>query len=108
MALETPFWLHGSFRVSWFPNRSSHLTRLRAFCLARYAHLPTKLNSEYKAEQDAMRHEKFEANINPTPDGFQNFSNRSADTTCHDVSADLSVGFQLLVEVELYLPQSFM
>ena len=54
-----------------------------------------------------MRPEKFESNINPTSDGFDNFYDRSAETTCHDVSADLSVGFQLLLEVELYWPQSF-
>ena len=72
----------------------------------RGAHLPTRLKSEYSAKQDAIRHEKFEANINPTSDEFENYSDRSADTTCHDVSADLSVGFQLLLEVELYLPQS--
>ena len=47
-----------------------------------------------------MRHEKFEAKFKPTPDGFENYSDRSADTACYDVSADLSVGFQLLREVD--------
>ena len=62
----------------------------------------------YKTAQkaDAMGHEKFEANINPTSDGFENFYDSLADTARHDISAKLSVGFQLLLEVELYLHQS--
>ena len=53
-----------------------------------------------------MGHEKFEANINPTSDGFENFYDSLPDTTCRPISGKLSVGFQLLLEVELYLPQS--
>ena len=84
--------------------------RLSAFCYARCAHLHTKLNISSKKETaqkaDAMGHEKFDANINPTSDGFENFYDSLVDTARHDVSAKLSVGFQLLVEVELYLHQS--
>ena len=53
-----------------------------------------------------MGHEKFEANINPTSDGFENFYNSLQHTARHDVCCKLSVGFQLLLEIELYLPQS--
>ena len=70
------------------------------------AHLPTKLNSKTAQKADATGHEKFDANINPTSDGVENFCDSLADTACHDVSAKLSVGFQLLLEVELYLHQS--
>ena len=48
-----------------------------------------------------MGPEKFEANINPTSDGLENFYDSLADTDRHDISAKLSVGFQLLLEVEL-------
>ena len=71
------------------------------------APIATKLNSKTAQKADAMGHEKFEAkNINPTSDGFENFYDSLADTARHDISAKLSVGFQLLLEVELYLPQS--
>ena len=68
----------------------------------RGAHLPTRLKSENSAKQDAIRHEKFEANINPTSDEFENYSDSLRQTACHDVCRKLSVGFQLLLEVELY------
>ncbi|EJK76924.1 hypothetical protein THAOC_01284 [Thalassiosira oceanica] len=52
------------------------------------------------ARVEALEEERtFEAKCYPTPDWFQNFSDRLADTTCHDVSAKLSAGFQLLREV---------
>ena len=69
-------------------------------CYARCAHLPTKLNSKTAQKADATGHEKFVANMNPTSDGFEKFYDSLADTTCRDVSAKLSVGFQLLLEVE--------
>ena len=40
-----------------------------------------KLNSKtVQKVDDAMEHEKFEANINPTPNGFENFYDSLADT----------------------------
>ena len=49
-----------------------------------------------------MGHEKFEANITPTSDGFEKFYNSLPDTTRRAISGKLSVGFQLLLEVELF------
>ena len=61
----------------------------------------TKLNSKTAHKADAMGHEKFEANINPTSDGVENFYGSLWHSACYDQCHKLSVGFQLLLEAEL-------
>ena len=78
--------------------------RLSAFCYGQCAHLPT--NSKTAQKADAMGHEKFDANINPTSDGFEKFYDSLPQTACRAISGKPSMGFQLLLDVELYLPQS--
>ena len=46
-----------------------------------------------------MGHEKLEANINPTSDGFEKCFDSLPDTTCRAISGKLSVGFQLLLTI---------
>ena len=70
-------------------------------CYARCEHLPTKLNSKTAQKADAMGHEKFEANINPTSDGVENFYDSLWHSACNEECHKLSVGFQLLLEAEL-------
>ena len=53
-----------------------------------------------------MRHEKFVAKIDPTSDGFENFYDSLWHSAIHDLCHKLSVGIQVLLEVELRLPQS--
>ena len=68
----------------------------------------TKLNSEYETKEDAMRHEKFVANPDPTSDGFENFYDSLWHSAIHDLCHKLSVGIQLLLEQKLGLPQTRM
>ena len=68
----------------------------------------TKLNSEYETEEDAKRHEKFVANLDPTSDGFENFYDSLWHSAIHDLCHKLSVGIQLLLEQKLGLPQTRM
>ena len=54
-----------------------------------------------------MRHKKFEANPDPTSDGFENFYDSLWHSAIHDLCHKLSVGIQLLLEQKLGLPQTF-